>query len=268
MAKKENKSKSNVLQIGLTVLLVVAAFAIGSMWTQIRTLKSNKEEIKTPTKQEEKPAVSLKKSDKPKVELFVMTYCPYGLQTQKAIVPVMELLGDKADIVIRFVSYVMHGKEEIEENLRQYCIGKEQKSEYIKYLRCFLALNDTVSCQEKAGVDTEKLQSCYSASDEKFGVMKAFNDKSSWLNGRYSQFNVDKFLNDQYKIKGSPALVINGQVVNSPRSSDGLKQIICSAFNSPPKECQEKLNTNQEKPGAGEIGAGVDEEPASEGECQ
>ena len=143
----------------------------------------------------------------------------------------------------------MHGKDEIEENLRQYCIQKNQYDKYIGYSRCFVASNDTVSCQKEAGIDVEKLQNCYSTTDKEFGVMKDLNDKSSWLSGRFPLFNVEKGLNDKYKVKGSPTLVINGQVVNAPRSSEALK---------PPAECEKELNTNQEKPGAGEIGVEVE----------
>ena len=35
------------------------------------------------------------KSDKPEVDLFVMTHCPFGTQIEKGIIPVFELLGDK-----------------------------------------------------------------------------------------------------------------------------------------------------------------------------
>lgn len=62
------------------------------------------------------------KSDKPTVELFVMSYCPYGTQMEKALIPAKELLGDKANISIKFVAYTMHGAKETQENTRQYCI--------------------------------------------------------------------------------------------------------------------------------------------------
>ena len=37
------------------------------------------------------------KSDKPKIELFVMSYCPYGTQIEKGILPVLETLGNNVD---------------------------------------------------------------------------------------------------------------------------------------------------------------------------
>lgn len=49
MTKEETKKKSGSLQIVLTVLLVGAAFAIGSMWTELRVLKSG---VKPEVKQE------------------------------------------------------------------------------------------------------------------------------------------------------------------------------------------------------------------------
>ncbi|HTY44247.1 MAG TPA: hypothetical protein VMC80_03315, partial [Patescibacteria group bacterium] len=42
------------------------------------------------------------KTDKPTVELFVMSYCPYGTQMEKAIIPVLNLLKDKVNFTLRF----------------------------------------------------------------------------------------------------------------------------------------------------------------------
>ena len=87
---------------------------------------------------------SVPKSDKPSVELFVMSYCPYGTQAEKGILPVVELLGDKIDFNLRFVYYAMHPSQgEVEENLRQYCIQKDQKSKFNDYLECFLEEGDS-----------------------------------------------------------------------------------------------------------------------------
>ena len=67
----------------------------------------------------------VQKRDTPDVKLFVMSYCPYGLQAQKMFLPVYDLLKNKAEMGVYFVNYIMHGKQEIDENLRQYCIQKE-----------------------------------------------------------------------------------------------------------------------------------------------
>ena len=69
---------------------------------------------------------NLPKSDKPVVELFVMSYCPYGTQAEKGILPVLALLGDKIDFKLRMVHYILHGEPEDLENKRQLCIREEE----------------------------------------------------------------------------------------------------------------------------------------------
>ncbi|MBL7054338.1 hypothetical protein ISS05_01105, partial [Candidatus Woesearchaeota archaeon] len=68
-------------------------------------------------------------SDKPEVELFVMSHCPFGTQAEKGMIPAVKALGDKIDFKLRFVYYAMHPTQgEVEEQLNQYCIQKEQTS--------------------------------------------------------------------------------------------------------------------------------------------
>src|SRR3989339_677119 len=101
--------------------------------------------------------VAVVKSDRPKVELFIMSYCPYGLQMQKAYLPVMKLLSKKADMDIKWVNYIMHEKKEIEENNVQYCIQKEQSDKYVAYAECFTVNGVSTTCLQTAKVDTTKL---------------------------------------------------------------------------------------------------------------
>ena len=87
-------------------------------------------EEKPLTQEEKETPKELEKRDRPDVKLFVMSYCPYGLQMEKAYLPVYNLLKDKAEMGVYFVDYIMHEKKEIDEHLRQYCIQKEQKEKY------------------------------------------------------------------------------------------------------------------------------------------
>ena len=43
--------------------------------------------------------VAVTKSDRPKVELFVMSYCPYGLQMEKAYLPAWNLLKNNGIMI-------------------------------------------------------------------------------------------------------------------------------------------------------------------------
>ncbi len=188
--------------------------------------------------------VAVTKSDRPKVELFVMAYCPFGLQMEKAYLPAWNLLKDKADIDVKFVSYAMHGLKEVEENTRQYCIEQGQPAKYQPYLTCFTGKDDYKGCLAKAGITEGSLSSCVNATNAKYKTLDKFKDQTTWLSGRYPVFQINEDLNTKYGVQGSPTLVINGaQVEGVNRTADAVKQAICAAFNTPPAECGKTLAT-------------------------
>jgi hypothetical protein len=204
-------------------------------------------------------------NERPDVKLFVMSYCPYGLQMEKAFLSVYQLLGDKADMGVYFVNYIMHEKKEIDENLRQYCIQKEQKEKYDEYLSCFMEAGDFESCLTKAMIDKTAMNSCIAATDQEYQITANYEDKSTWSNGRFPKFNIHSNLNEQYGVRGSPTLVINDQVVNlNSRSPEQFKEVICQAFSSPPEECSQTLSDQAFSPGFGLGQQGS----SSEGSCQ
>ncbi len=192
------------------------------------------------------------KRDVPDVKLFVMSYCPYGLQAQKALLPAYDLLKDKASIGVYFVSYIMHDKIEIDENLNQYCIQKEQVDKFSSYLSCFVLAGDSAGCLASTGIDMGMLSACISSTDAEFKITEGYNDKSTWLNGNYPKFDVHASLNELYGVGGSPTVVINDRVVTlSSRSPEAFKQAICEGFNTPPSECSQTLSADVASPGLG-----------------
>ena len=188
-------------------------------------------------------ATNVPKSDKPKVELFVMSHCPYGTQSEKGILPVAKLLKDKIDFEVKFVYYSMHGETEIKEQTKQYCIQKEQNDKFLDYLSCFLKEGKTDECLNESKIDTKKMDDCVSNADEEFEITKNLEDQSLWLNGRYPLFNVYKEDNEKYNIGGSPTLVINGVGSNAGRDSASYLNAICGSFNDMPEECNQELSS-------------------------
>lgn len=192
------------------------------------------------------------KSDKPKVELFVMSHCPYGLQMEKGIIPVIKLLGDKVDFKIKFNDYAMHGEKELKEQLSQYCIQKEQADKYLTYLGCFTKNGDSGvdDCLNSAKIDKNKLEGCIAKTDKEYKVLDNFNNKVGFK-GQFAGFEIFKADNEKYNVGGSPTLVINGAQSNSGRDSKSLLKSLCSAFNNPPKECSTELSGDAPTPGFG-----------------
>ncbi len=211
--------------------------------------KNDSSSQKSNQNSQRKKTVNTKK-DTPLVELFVMSYCPYGTQMEKAILPAVKALGDNIDFDLQFVDYLMHSKKELNENLRQHCIEKNQPTKLNVYLSCFLESGQSEKCLSETGVDSNLLESCTEQIDNKYKITEKFNDKSTYQNG-YPVFNVNKTANDKYGVSGSPTLVINGEVIKPSRTSNALLRTICSGFDQEPEECSEKLSTTPPSPGFG-----------------
>jgi glutaredoxin len=206
------------------------------------------------------------KADRPDIKVFVMSYCPYGLQAQKMFLPVYNLLKDEADIEVYYVDYIMHEKEEIDENLRQYCIGQEQENKYYDYLNCFVYgdTGDSAKCMASVGIDKTKLNACVAKVDKEFSITEQYNDKTTWVNEKFPKFGLHTDLNKEYGVKGSPSIIINGKATEiSPRSPENFKSIVCESFNIAPEKCYQTLYEEVPSPG---FGGGVGN--SSGGECK
>lgn len=172
------------------------------------------------------------KSDNPVLDVFIMSYCPYGIQMAKAVIPVQELLGESADINIRFVYYTMHGQKEEDENYRMMCIREEEPEKFWQYMECFTNSDDSDKCTAEAGIDTANLEDC-------------MENRAS---GYYEE---DKTLNSKYGVGGSPTTVLNDNIISVSRSPEAVKEELCNAFSTMPEECLQTLSTAQASPGFG-----------------
>jgi len=193
---------------------------------------------------------NLPKSNKPKVELFVMTHCPYGTQSEKGIIPTVKALGNKIDFEIRFVHYFMHGDKEEKETYNQVCIREEQNAKYLFYLECFLEAGDSETCLKTASIDTVKLNTCLANDNKK----------------AKEYYETDKKLSNDYGVQGSPTLIINGVEADSGRDSSSYLKTICGAFNNvPTAECTKQLSSASPSPGFGTTSSSATRESASSG---
>lgn len=61
------------------------------------------------------------KRDRPTAELYIFSYCPYGVTTLDSFSIVGKLLSNKANMKVKFFSD-MHGEHELQQNKIQECI--------------------------------------------------------------------------------------------------------------------------------------------------
>jgi glutaredoxin len=204
------------------------------------------------------PPATPQKSPRPAVDLYVMSFCPYGVQAETAMKPVVALLGTKADFRVGYIATVknstvegirsLHGIEEAKEDLRQLCVMKYYPEKFWSYIeginaQCYPGSREPAvldKCWRNVsvplGIDAEKVTSC-SYSSEGISMIKD-----------------DERITTEKKITGSPTLLINGQRYAGQRSAEAYKLAICNAFETPPVECNTILSTQQAGQAAGACG--------------
>lgn len=173
------------------------------------------------------------------VMLFVMSFCPFGQQAEKAMKPVVDLLGDKVTIEPHFIVTVngnnvqsLHGLNEAKEDMRQACIWKYygQKTfwNYVDYVNNKCSLSNIETCWKDAAasvnIDISKIENC--ATNEGINLMSA-----------------EQALTEKYGVTGSPTLIIAGKEYNGPRTPEAYKNAICEILNPKPSECSQTLSS-------------------------
>jgi len=191
-------------------------------------------------------AVNVTKSAKPKVDSFVFSYCPYGLQFEKALSPVYTLLKDSAEINLVFIG-AMHGEYEKVESYRQLCVQKEYgKDKLFEYLDKFNADTAIGSCSSNAACSLpliEKLMTTLSIDKSKIDSCMATDAEAL--------YNADMAIAKNAGISGSPTFLINGAKVTVTRSPEAIKKAVCDAFTTAPSQCSQNLSSTAASAGFG-----------------
>jgi hypothetical protein len=183
-------------------------------------------------------SVATTKAAVPTVDLFIMSYCPYGLQMERGLLPVVSALGNKVNFTLEFVNYTLHGQKEVTENVNQYCIQKTQPTKLIPYLECFWknSAGESSACMQTAGIDSQQVSTCVTATNKQYSPTQ-------------SSFSIDNSDNVKYGVQGSPTLVVNGTTLSPNRDSESLLKAICSGFTTQPSECNQTLSSTSPNTG-------------------
>jgi thiol-disulfide isomerase/thioredoxin len=197
----------------------------------------------TPTNEPEEQ--NIPKTDKPSVELFVMSFCPYGVQAEQAMIQVAKLLGNKADVKIRFIANVngdnvedvasLHGINEAKEDLRQLAIMKYYPDKFWDYL------NEIDANCYSVSRDAAKLDECWKAAAKKLSIDVTKIEQVAYSKEGIDLMRLEQSASEKYNVRGSPTLIINGAVYSGSRTSEAFKQGICSAFTTQPAECSQDV---------------------------
>ncbi len=151
---------------------------------------------------------------KPEVELFVMSYCPFGVQAEQELLPFFETYGDTIDFKLRFIVgkeeasaenagedirfTSLHGEPELIENKRQMVIAELYPDKLFDYLLCRADhLEEAwVHCAKDVGLDVGRIAEAVESQKITLDLVEEIQRKEA------------------LDIKGSPTLVIDGRIID------------------------------------------------------
>lgn len=114
-----------------------------------------------------------------KADVFIMSYCPYGVKyVTDTLVPLVNEMQDAVDFTPHFIMQkgpdgkmqAMHGQKEADENLRMVCIREKYgNKKWLEYTKCFAAEiygnpqapKEWKYCAEKTGLDATAIDACF-----------------------------------------------------------------------------------------------------------
>lgn len=170
--KELNKIYIKVPLVGVILfllLLVAASFAAGFSLFKIKNGDSST--TSTDTKLTSSNIFDANDTEKPELDFYVMSFCPYGNQIETTLRPVFDLLGDKVTIKPRYIF------EKIEGDLATYCKNSSP---------------DAANCATYVKNSNGQLKDVADCKDQIATMVKTCNNESQYLkigNNLYSSLH-------------------------------------------------------------------------------
>ena len=164
--------------------------------------------------------------DKVKVEMYVMSKCPYGVQAEQGIQPVLDEIGGNVDFHLDYIATEegdkfnsLHGEPEVKGNIQQLCARKHypEMAKWTGFLACQNEKWQQIPegwepCAKKMNMDVGKLKSCIDGAQGK-DLMRESLKKAKAANAQ-----------------GSPTIKVGGEEYSGGRSKTDFLRAICAKF--------------------------------------
>lgn len=187
---------------------------------------------------------TMTKYEKPVLEAWVVSRCPFGVQMMNALQYVQEAIGDNVDIQVRQITGLdaqgnptaMHGEQELVENERQVCLREEQPDVFWDYIGCYAETGDAATCETTAAVDSSALTDC--------------------MENRMLEYMTTEAQDTTARgVTGSPTLLIDGTKVSEydfgGRSPAALQKLLCCSMETEASSCETQLTATEAPRGFG-----------------
>jgi hypothetical protein len=158
-----------------------------------------------------------------KVELYIMSKCPYGVLAVQGIKPVLDEIGDKIDFHLDYIVNEnngqfgsLHGEPEVKGNIVQLCVMKHypDMAKTMSFLDCWnknwRAIPDGWEpCADQGQLDKGRIKSCAEGSEGKDLLRESMKRAQAANAG------------------GSPTILVGGSPYEGERDKDAFMRGIC-----------------------------------------
>ncbi len=182
-----------------------------------------------------------RKEEPKRLDLFVMSHCPFGIKALNAMKDVLDNFKGELDFHIHYIGRKkpdgtlssMHGAKEVEEDKRELCAMKyyPKNHKYMEYILCRnknIRSNDWKSCA-KNGIDAAKIEKC------------ANGEEGKKLLAESMEFS------KKLGFGASPTWLANNRFKFSALDAESVRRNICQ-HNKGMKNCDKKLNSKVKGP--------------------
>jgi hypothetical protein len=167
-----------------------------------------------------------------KVEFYVMSQCPYGVQVEKAITPVKQQLGDALDLTIDYIGdgqagafQSMHGPAEVRGDIAQLCANNLAHDKLLDFVAC--------QNEDMRSVDTNWRECAGSTGIPLDGLEACINGDQG------QQLLAASFARAQERhATGSPTIFVNGEKYQGGRKPTDFLKEICRTIDNAAEACK------------------------------
>lgn len=180
-----------------------------------------------------------------RLDLFVMSQCPYGVMAMNSMKEVLENFKDDIDFRIHYIAMEtdggfrsLHGQPEVDENIRELCAMKYYPDNY-KYMDYIWCRNKNIqsssweSCAKESGMDAGKIKRCFEGTEGK----KLLSEDIKLANELDIGASPTWIANNKNKFSGIDAETIKINYCKSNPNLAGCGKTLSSSSNSPTGGC-------------------------------
>lgn len=169
-----------------------------------------------------------------KLDMYVMSQCPYGTQVVDAIAPVKETLDGALELNIHFIANdngdgtfgSLHGQNEVLGDIVQLCAMQYNPESYLDMMTCQNQNAGAIpgnweSCAEQHGLKVNAIKTCYEGEEGK-----------QLLSDSIEQTNLAG-------ATASPTIFLNDEPYAGGRQTTDFMRTICNTYTQKPEACKD-----------------------------